>query len=201
MGLNFSDWRSRIASRSDLTARLTHLTRPSTTIDISGKDFDEINLIAVDNLIKILTEKKINGSSKEAYIVGDNKAVCFQDAPLYALVQNVEHERKRREANPKEKLRYCGVGLSFVKPDMYHYYGARQVIYEETEKAKTFLPQDEWWRIVDNEYKFIGNEWDITDWTHEREWRVRGDMEFEYNKGYVHIVLYNPSCVKRFLEK
>ncbi|SDC48019.1 hypothetical protein SAMN02799630_00217 [Paenibacillus sp. UNCCL117] len=201
MGINSSDWAARIASRSDLTGRLTHLTRPSKNLDLNGISFEDINLLAVDNLINILTEKKLNGSSREGYVIGSNKAVCFQDTPLYALVQNVEHERKRRDVNAREKLRYCGVGISFIKPDMYHFYGARQVFYEETEVAKSILPPEEWWRIVDNEYKLTGNDWDITDWTHEREWRVRGDMEFEYKKGYVHIVLYNPACVKRFLER
>ncbi|MEK4451268.1 hypothetical protein [Paenibacillus sp. FSL L8-0506] len=113
MGINFKDWHNRIASRSDLTGRLTHLTRPLATEKTSGKSFEEINLMAIDTLIKILSEKKLVGSSKDGYVVGDNAAVCFQDAPLYAIVQNVEHERTRRASRPGERLRYCGVGLSF----------------------------------------------------------------------------------------
>jgi hypothetical protein len=202
MGIGMEEWRERIASRSDLTGRLTHLTKP-TDVDISGMSFDELNLYAVDNLIKILEEKKLYGSTtKSGYIVGNRKAVCFQDAPLYALIQNVQHEFLRREKNTKEKLRYCGVGLSFVKPYSYRDYGGRPVIYEKTEVAKSFLPKNEWWRIVDVEYQCKSSDnWDIVDWTHEREWRVPDDMEFDYNKGFVHITLYNPNCVKKFLEK
>ncbi|NHN34690.1 DUF2971 domain-containing protein [Paenibacillus agricola] len=202
MGINFEDWSTRISSRSDLTGRLTHLTKPIDGVDIKEKTFDQINELAVDNLIKILTEQKLIGSSRKGFIVGNNKAVCFQETPLYGLIQNVEHEKARRLRNPTEKLRYCGVGLSFIKPIVYHKYNGRPVIYEKTEEAKRFLPQEQWWRIVDIEYGF--NEpwsWNITDWTHEREWRVKGDMSIDIETDYIHIILYNPNTVKYFLEK
>ncbi|ANC78270.1 hypothetical protein ABE65_016265 [Fictibacillus phosphorivorans] len=196
MGITIKEWGKRVASRTDLTGRLTHLTKPS-GVDFSCLSFEDINLRAVDNLIKILKEGKIIGSqTKPGFIIGKQKAVCFQDAPLYALIQNVEHERQRRERNNYEKLRYCGVGLSFVKPYIYHYYGGRPVIYEESKTAKAFLPSEEWWRIVDIEYK-IDNDWDIVDWTHEREWRIPGDMII--NEGYPHIIVYNPTCAQYFL--
>ncbi|QNU65454.1 DUF2971 domain-containing protein [Ruminiclostridium herbifermentans] len=165
--------------------------------------FNEINILAVDNLIKILKEKVILGSTTQTgYVIGDKSAVCFQDVPLYALIQNVEHERKRRERNSREKLRYCGVGLSFIKPYMYATYGARPVIYEQTDIAKALLQKEEWWRIVKLDFKKLENEdFDIVDWSHEREWRVPGDMKFEYDNDYVHIILYNPNCFVYFLEK
>lgn len=74
--------------------------------------FDEINIKAVDNLINILKDKEIHGSTTSSgYIVGNTKAVCFQDTPLYAITQNVEHERQRRE---KISMRsYAIVGLAF----------------------------------------------------------------------------------------
>jgi len=85
MGISIEDWTNRIASRSDLTGRLTHLTK-SNGIDISAMTFDEINIKAVDNLINILKDKEIHGSTTSSgYIVGNTKAVCFQDTPLYAI--------------------------------------------------------------------------------------------------------------------
>lgn len=36
------------------------------------------------------------------------------------------------------------------------------------------------------------------DWTHEREWRVPGNVEFNNYSG-IHIILYNPECFKHFL--
>lgn len=86
MGIDFEQWQRRIASRSDLTGRVTHLTKPSGVIS-RDMSFEEINLRVVDNLIKILKEQKINGSTTQSgYIVGEKRAVCFQDAPLYALI-------------------------------------------------------------------------------------------------------------------
>ncbi|WP_129727912.1 DUF2971 domain-containing protein [Ectobacillus funiculus] len=203
MGISIDDWHKRISSRTDLTGRITHLTKPSEAVT-PGMSFEDINIKAVDNLINILKNQKINGSTtKSGYIVGNKKAVCFQDAPLYALIQNVEHEKYRRDNNPQEKLRYCGVGLSFIKSDVYWHYGGRPVIYEKTDIAKQFLPQEEWWRIVNYEFKHDEKQknWDVIDWTHEREWRVPGDMEFQFDKGYVHVVLYNPACFKYFLKE
>ncbi|GAA3403452.1 hypothetical protein GCM10020370_19230 [Paenibacillus hodogayensis] len=46
MGITYEAWVNRIVSRSDLTGRLTHLTRPAAGIDLSGKSFEEINLLA-----------------------------------------------------------------------------------------------------------------------------------------------------------
>jgi hypothetical protein len=200
MGIDFEQWQRRIASRSDLTGRLTHLTRPQGDIS-EGMSFEDLNLRTVDNLIKILQEQKINGSNQQGYIIGEKRAVCFQDAPLYALIQNVEHERFRRENGEDNKLRYCGVGLSFFKSHIFHDYNGRPVIYEKKEKAKEIVREDEWWRIVNYDFNYENTKWDIIDWTHEREWRVPGDMEFQFNKGYVQVVLYTPDCVRYFLKK
>lgn len=69
MGINFKDWHNRIASRSDLTGRLTHLTRPLATEKTSGKSFEEINFMAIDTLIKILSEKSLLEVRKMAMLL------------------------------------------------------------------------------------------------------------------------------------
>lgn len=200
MGINFKQWQNRVASRSDLTGRVTHLTKPTGIIS-KDTSFEELNIMATDNLIKILQEKRLIGSTTNSgYIIGERRAVCFQDTPLYALAQNVEYERNRRESGVDDKLRYCGIGLSFVKADLFHYYNGRPVIYEQTEKAKQFLPKNEWWRIVNYDFRYNQKGRNIIDWTHEREWRVPDDMEFEFNKGFVQVILYSPECVKYFLK-
>lgn len=51
MGISFEDWKNRIANRSDLTGRLTHLTKPK-GLNFTEMTFEEINLKAVDNLIR-----------------------------------------------------------------------------------------------------------------------------------------------------
>jgi hypothetical protein len=54
--------------------------------------------------------------------------------------------------------------------------GGRPVIYDKTEEAKKYLPPSQWWRIVNLDVSDNNN---VIDWTHEREWRVPGDFEFE----------------------
>lgn len=65
--------------------------------------------------------------------------------------------------------------------------------YEKTETAKKFLPQEEYWRIVRLDLEYSNN---IIDWTHEREWRIKGDFNFELNQ--VEILLSNQNSVKSF---
>lgn len=72
--MNSEFWRERISNRSDLVARITHLTR--------GNTDDE----AFERLWKILLDKTINGSGNEGYIVGSGSAVCFQEIPLYSIL-------------------------------------------------------------------------------------------------------------------
>ncbi|MCL7748749.1 DUF2971 domain-containing protein [Halalkalibacter alkaliphilus] len=158
------DWIDRIKTRMDITGMVTHLTKPSKDLDLTDMDFNEINLKAVDNLIQILKDKRINGSTtKTGFITGSTPAVCFQDAPLSGLIQNILHEQERRKKNPKEKLRYCGVGLSFLKPFIYKKDG-RPVIYDESSTAKSYLTSSDHWRIV----RFnLSNSSNYIDWTHE----------------------------------
>lgn len=168
-----------------MTMYLTHLTRPpgdgSTSVDI---------------LLKILSEGTLLGSSTDSgFIVGSNKAVCFQELPLTSLVENVYHE----ETNKNKlggKTRYEAVGLAFHKPYAYRK-GARPVIYERTSDAKRILSnEDEYWRIVNFDLSDGEN---IIDWTHEREWRIKGDFEFELPR--VTVILPTTKSYKRFIEK
>ena len=74
-------------------------------------------------------------------------------------------EQQYREVVAEAKVRYVGVGLMFNKVYAYQR-GGRPVVYEDTERAKDLLPEDEWWRIV--RYNLTDEE-NIIDWTHERE--------------------------------
>ncbi|HEY9608565.1 hypothetical protein [Allocoleopsis sp.] len=188
MGYNSEQWYSRIANRSDITNGVTHLTKPSFNIK-NLTDEDEINQLATENLIEILKDRVIRGSTTEkGFIVGKTPAVCFQDVPFYSLIQNIEHERQRRSANPNERYRYCGVGIAFFKPYIFRK-GGRPVFYDQIEIAKKLLPQDQHWRIVNFD---ISDHNKIIDWTHEREWRLPIELKFELNK--THILLYNQFC-------
>ncbi|MEK3707415.1 DUF2971 domain-containing protein [Paenibacillus sp. FSL R7-0198] len=132
------------------------------------------SMSAVDVLIKILNEMCIKGSTK-GYIVGETPVVCFQDTPLYGISQNIYHESVYRD-ELGSKVRYSPTGLSFNKLDIYRC-GGRPCIYEQKDVAKKFLPPEEWWRIVN--FNLNSND-NIVDWTHEREWRIKGDLVFPY---------------------
>lgn len=182
-GYNIEKWRKRIKERSDITAHLTHLTKSELPI------FDD-----VDTLIKILRERKITGSTTDkGFIIGDNPAVCFQEAPLYGVCQNVYHEQQNRK-ELGGKSRYHAVGLSFRKDYVFNH-GGRPVLYEKTELAKQMLPRDEWWRIVNFN---LENQDKIIDWTHEREWRIKGDFTFDITEAYA--LLINHHHYRYFIE-
>lgn len=194
MAYTDKEWRNRIRSRTDITAMLTHLTKPNSDIDLTGLSFDDINLKAVDNLISILKQKKLIGSTSKGYVNGSTPAVCFQDAPVTGLIQNILHEQDRRSENSGEKLRYCGVGMAFMKSFIYKNQG-RPVVYDNVENAKSYLPSSHYWRIVSFNLTNANN---YIDWTHEREWRLPKELTFEYRQ--VHILLYSPKCYRYFIE-
>ena len=174
-------WIERIRNRTDISSYLFHLTKAH-----GGKG-------AMQNLIQIITDKTINGSTNAGFIAGKDSATCFQEVPLYSLCQNTYHEQIfRKELGGK--IRYNAIGLGFAKPYVYSK-GGRPVIYERLETAKKFIDEDEWWRIVSFD---LSDEDKIVDWTHEREWRVKGNFDFKLSEAYV--LLTHSEQYKRFIK-
>jgi hypothetical protein len=145
-------------------------------------------------LFKILEEGVIQGSGKDGFIVGSTPAACFQDAPLSAICQNCWYEQKYREDNPESKLRYSPVGFLVEKTEVYRQ-GGRPVIYDKTAKAKEYLPESDYWRIVNFD---LDIDHDIIDWTHEREWRVPN--HFELNLAKTVLLFTNEGDIRKFIE-
>lgn len=184
MSYSIEDWKQRIRNRSDMSGYLYHLTRGTS----------ELNTLEV--LIKILKERKLRGSTTSSgFIVGGNTAVCFQDTTTYGLCQNSYHEQQLRKDDKNMKVRYRPIGLAFPKNYVYKL-GGRPVIYEKTEDAKKLLDKDEWWRIVNFD---LSDSKQVIDWTHEREWRVKGDFEFDLKMTYV--VLVNENMYRSFISQ
>jgi hypothetical protein len=183
LGYKIEDWKNRLSERSDLSSSIVHLTRKGTAANL------------VEQLLKILDDKTLIGSTTDSgFIVGKTPAVCFQDAPLHSIAQNIWFEQKYRKQNPSAKVRYYAVGLSFKK-DYAYKKGARPVLYEQTEKAKKILPENEWWRIVN--FNLSDNN-SIIDWTHEREWRCPNDFTFAISE--VTILLTNQHMYQLFIK-
>ncbi|WP_394202144.1 hypothetical protein [Shewanella waksmanii] len=184
MSYTTKHWRKRYSQRTDLTTGLVHLTRA------------EDDNAMVKLIYKILSEKKLIGSTTTGgFIVGNDSAVCFQDTPLNAICQNVWFEQKYREVNPKAKRRYSSCGFMFAKTDIYCQ-GGRPVIYDKTVDAKAYLAESEWWRIVNLD---LSNPNNIIDWTHEREWRLKGDHHFELEQ--ITLILSNSRMYHAFIEE
>ena len=157
-------WKRRYSERSDLATSLVHLTKST-----SDNKLTEV-------MFKIIDERKLLGSTTDkGFIIGRNPAVCFQDAPVHAVSQNCWFEKKLRESGTDSKKRYYPSGFLFHKQKIYRS-GGRPVIYDKTVEAKRYLPESEWWRIVCFD---LGDDNAFIDWTHEREWRIKGDFSFE----------------------
>ena len=183
MGYTVTEWRNRLSERTDLSTSIVHLTRRGRHNNV------------IDQLLEILTEKKLIGSTTESgFIVGDIPAVCFQDAPLQSISQNIWFEQKYRKTNKSAKIRYRAVGLAFKKTYAYRR-GARPVLYEQTRQAKRILPPEEWWRIVNFD---LSNDDSIIDWTHEREWRAPNDFKFAISQATV--LVPNAKAYKALME-
>lgn len=177
------DWRKRFKNRVDLSSRVTHLTK--------GDTDDE----AFENLISILEEKCIRASKIGSnFINGDIPAVCLQEAPLIAIAENLQYEEKLREEDEKQRIRYLGFGIRFHKDFIYQNNG-RPVIYDDTNQAKEYLHKSDWWRIVRLD---LSDENHMIDWTHEREWRVPGDLLFDYSQ--CEIIVPSPVYYHKFVE-
>lgn len=190
MAFTQKKWIKRIKSRTDMSAYVYHLTKAE--VDGDGK----VILNALERFLKIIGERKLNGSTTESgFITGNRKAVCFQDAPISGIVQNVLHENSYRD-ELGGKTRYTYFGLGFTKPYIFQN-GGRPVLYEEKEIAKKILPKDEWWRIVDYN---LSDEKKIVDWTHEREWRMPTD-EFHFDLSKAMLLVPNKSRYAELIEK
>jgi len=185
MAYDFELWRKRHVERSDLTTELVHLTR--------SKGDDQV---ALDSLFEILESGKLIGSTTfSGFIVGDTPAVCFQDAPLSAVGQNCWFEQTFREENTWAKKRYDPTGVMFSKTYVFEK-GGRPVVYDRTSEAKTYLPKDQWWRIVNFDLSDGEN---IRDWSHEREWRIPQALNFKTSD--VILLFSNNACVQEFIDK
>src|SRR4051794_1161586 len=101
MNYNKEKWLKRLRNRSDISGYVTHFTKERGVVQ------------AINVLIEILKSKKIKGSTTDkGFIIGNERAVCFQDAPISGLTQNLIHEQYNH-VELGQKIRYRGIGLSF----------------------------------------------------------------------------------------
>jgi len=187
MAYDYKKWKARMSDRQDLSSSLVHLTR---TAESEGQ-----KLSSVDVLFKILREKKIIGSTtKKGFIRGQRSAVCFQDAPLYSIAQNLKFE-KDLSKEQHTRHRYSGCGIVFSK---YYLFlnGCRPVIYDVPEEGEKYIADSELYRLVAFD---MTNTSSIIDWSHEREWRMPGDFEFRID--WSAVLLETKEDYREFIKK
>lgn len=182
MGYDRKTWHARYAERTDLSTHLVHLTKPTEKKK------------AIEVLFSILESGQLKGSTTNSgFIVGDIPAVCFQDAPLHGVSQNCWFEEKWRKEGSSKKERYIAMGLMLKKRFVYSK-GGRPVIYDPTEEAKEYLPENQYWRIVNFNLADKNN---IVDWSHEREWRAPNNLKFKLEN--VTLIFPNNRSVQEFM--
>jgi hypothetical protein len=135
-------------SRADLSQWVVHLTKP---VGVQT---------AFDVLVSILREGQIRPAFKFIACYCPTGAACFYDVPPVLWDSLVK-------TNPSDRE---GYGLAVAKGPLWSV-GGRPVIYtDKTEVA--YWPEQERFRIVNTDLKVPPP----VDWTHEREWRVRGAL-------------------------
>lgn len=153
--------------RPDITHALIHLT--GNRVSAGGLKADEA-------LVSILKEGIIKGSGNGGFIKGSNSAVCLTEMPLSSVKYYID------DGYSKHKYGYFGIAISKGKGWKA---GARPVIYLPDNEA-CWIPAEEKWRHVQFDY---GN----VDFTHEREWRVKGDLEL---RGF-YVIVPDKDCEKK----
>jgi hypothetical protein len=150
--------------RPDLTPYLVHLTKNTKQQD---------GFSAFDNLVGILMEGKVRGSSSsKGFIKGRRRATCFMDVPFSAL----KYVLNPRDSDP-EHPRYEPYGIVITKKFAYEA-GCRPVLYLSDQETRDLgIPADELWRVV--RFEVTDKGW--ISWLHEREWRCSGSFEVPSN--------------------
>lgn len=180
----------RYVMRSDMTTRLTHLTKPE-----SGKIEDDED--AFNRLWEILLSSKIKANKikhSPNMSWSEQPVVCFQDAPLVNIAENLKYERKIQN----NKARYSAFGIRMLKKDIIER-GGRPVIYDTVKNAQEMKKRQEkdLWRIVTFKYD-EENDYYI-DWMHEREWRVPDDIYFDYSE--IEVIVKSPKYYQKLINR
>ena len=145
----------RASSRSDLSQWVVHFVRPFTF---------QVNqlLNASDIFDKILTEGLIRPSlSGHVTRCCASGATCFYDTPPKAWPEVISTNPNSRPA----------LGLIVAKTAIWHL-GGRPVIYTDN-TSDNYWPESERYRLVHTD---LLRQPQPIDWTHEREWRLRGPL-------------------------
>lgn len=183
------NWEAIRAARDDLTDYVVHLTRMGS------------NQTPLDTLLQILRSgvirptfglKRLAGKSTTSITVkGPDPAVCLTEQTIAAIVKTL----------PIVRSRYSGYGIAYHKVDL-HAFGGRPVLYGTSEILGRQVRQGEpnWQEgkeiyggglPANHQYLFVRYDpamagtgsYPSSDWTWEREWRIRANGRLAANGG------------------
>jgi hypothetical protein len=162
-------------ARPDISSSVTHWTRAN------GKRTAFENLINMINMNMIIASRPETG-----FIKGKHSATCFSEAPVAVMARVFRIAESDNQT--RNYVNWEPYGLSFLKPVIYSYYNGRPVIYFSNDEYKNTielkgLTPELGWRVVAFDQATYESGIEAIDWTHEREWRVRGDVDFGELKG------------------
>ncbi|MGJ4996383.1 hypothetical protein ACQR0Z_18310 [Bradyrhizobium sp. HKCCYLS3077] len=158
-----------LVRRTDFANSLVHLTRERKELN-KATFCQNIVATAFDVLKEILISGTVRGGL--GFVKGSKPVVCLSEIPLASMDKFAS-----QTAGGKERYRFYGVALS--KQAVFGA-GGRPVIYLPDNEA-SWIPSEQKWRQVKFEPPHV-------DWTHEREWRVPGDLDLTKVPGIYVIV-------------
>lgn len=180
---SFPDYASQIEYfRSDCSRFLVHLTR--------GRQLSYgYENVAYENVEREFSAAEVLWLILSSGIIRANQgkgmrcpAVCFTEKPLAGLKDTlVGHEASTRRG---KALTWAPYGVMFEK-DYARDRGARPVISCDS-STETCLPNKDKYLVVPLTSK--------SNWTHEREWRVSGDFQFDIEEAIVLVATFDQAA-------
>jgi hypothetical protein len=108
------------------------------------------------------------------FVKGTQAAVCLSEIPLATMNEFI--------GPVGSNFRYRSYGVALSKQAVFNA-GGRPVIYIPDSEGE-WIPSDQKWRQVRFEPPGV-------DWTHEREWRVLGDLSLKQVPG-IYVIVWSP---------
>lgn len=175
--------------RTDISKYLIHSIRRPVDSDIPQENEEEQLYYPLremgeirnefESLINIIEEGGIRGSrsfrNNKATVYGGHPVICFTEMPLLNLVQYIQDR--------DDRYKFTEYGIALLKKEVFVNKG-RPVISGLSSDGK-FEFQDSKRRILKSsilpyheQYRYVNLDMtNGTDWTHEREWRIKCDYE------------------------
>lgn len=161
-------------NRPDTSNYLAHFTKntwPLGNKDLQNPTNEFKRIDAHKRLLSILKTKKIIAS--QLPWVGNHKAVCLTECPWTSLIRHTERYSSYGIGLTKEFIFSKGGGpVFYIRADAYNNQ-------QWNDQIIPFLTPF-WPNYISNRLKKEIN-FPICDYSHEREWRVAGDLTFEYD--------------------